>query len=99
MQGLEPVISSGDTESLLLEAAKKIFIFGGLPLFGFAVAVFLLIQFPQVKLVLSTLFGALGAAGKWFRRKSLETDLEGRLNSFTRAFNRNYTFGFLPECD
>ena len=83
----------------IIDGLKIVFGIGGALLVGLVIGLFLIVQFPQLKLVVSSFFAFFGGAGKWFRRKALETEVEGTMNSFSRAFNRNYSFDFLPECE
>lgn len=86
-------------ETLFVETIKAAFKIGGTLLIAVVIVLFLLSQFPNLKLVVSLVLGWFGGAGKWVRRRSLENEIEGAVNSFSRSFNRNYSFDLLPECD
>jgi hypothetical protein len=83
----------------LVNLAKNAWPIGSAVVVGLILGLFLLTQFPSLKLVVSTIYRFFGATAKWFRRKSLETEVEGTMNSFSRSFNQDYTFAFLPECE
>lgn len=86
-------------DELFIQTLKTVLHLGGVFVVALVVAIFLLSQFPHLKLLTSTVLGWFGGAGKWFRRRSLETEIEGAVNSFSKSFNRNYSFNLLPECD
>ena len=86
-------------DKLFIELIKGVFKLGGTLLFAVVVCLFLLGQFPNLKLLISTALGWFGGLGKWVRRRSLETEVEGAMNSFSHSFNRNYSFELLPECE
>src|ERR1041384_7464406 len=87
------------TEQFVIDLLRTTFKFGGALLLSVIVVLFLLAQFPQLKLVVSLVLSWFGGLGKWVRRRSLETEIEGTVNSFSKSFNRQYSFDLLPECD
>jgi hypothetical protein len=86
-------------EQVFIELIKGVLKVGGTLLIAVIICLFLLGQFPNLKLLISTVLGWFGGLGKWVRRRSLETEVEGAMNSFSHSFNRNYSFELLPECD
>src|SRR6266480_4539058 len=86
-------------EQVFIELIKGVFKVGGTLLIAVIICLFLLGQFPNLKLFVSTVLGWFGGVGKWVRRQSLETEIEGAMNSFSHSFNRNYSFELLPECE
>ena len=83
----------------LINLAKNVWPIGSAVLAGLVLGLFLLTQFPSLKLLVSTIYRFFGGTAKWFRRKSLETEVEGTMNSFSKSFNQDYAFDFLPECE
>jgi ribosomal protein S1 len=86
-------------EQIVIELIKTTFKVGGTLLVAVIICLFLLGQFPNLKLLISTVLSWFGGLGKWVRRRSLETEIEGAMNSFSHSFNRNYSFELLPDCD
>jgi ribosomal protein S1 len=86
-------------EEIIIETLKGAFKVGGTLLIAVIIVLFLLGQFPNLKLLVSAVLTFFGGAGKWVRRRALETEIEGAVNSFSKSFNRNYSFDLLPECD
>src|SRR5438105_1700829 len=82
-----------------MDALIRALPFGGLLLVGAILGALLLIHFPSTKLFFSWCFRSVGRTAKWFRRKSIETELEGTMNSFSRSLNRDFAFTILPDCE
>ena len=71
-----------------LEVIKDILLFIGVPVTVITVALVLaLLLYPKAKIVISDILRAFGGLHKWVRRKSVETEIEGSINSFTSSFN------------
>ena len=86
-------------EQILIDLLKSAFKVGGTLLVSIIIVLFLLGQFPHLKLLVSFVLRWFGGVGKWVRRRALETEIEGAVNSFSKSFNRNYSFELMPECD
>lgn len=54
--------------------------------------------YPKCKLFMGDILKSVGWASKWIRRKSVESELEGSINSFTKHFNQELSLPLLPEC-
>ena len=85
-------------QSLLIYLGKYL----GIPLAGF-LSVFILIllalwAYPLFKVFVGDVLKPFGWAAKWIRRKSIESELEGSINSFTKRFNKEISLPILPEC-
>jgi ribosomal protein S1 len=78
--------------NMLLAAA------GGLGIGGI-ITIFLFLYYPRLKLILSDVLRLCGGMGRWFRKKSLETEVEGAINLFTKNFNAELTSPLLPGCE
>jgi hypothetical protein len=86
-------------EQLLIDVLKSVFKIGGTFLVSIIIVLWALGQFPHLKTFVSSVLSWFGGLGKWVRRRALETEIEGAVNSFSKSFNRHYSFELLPECD
>jgi hypothetical protein len=85
-----------------MKVLKDIFIYFGIPfgtLFILVLVVCLALWvYPQFKVFIGDILKLLGKTSKWVRRKSLETEFEGSINTFTKQFNSELSIALLPEC-
>ena len=84
-----------------IEKIKGWLVFLGIPVSFLLIVGLVLLAlwvYPQFKLFLSDLLKLFGKSSKWVRRKSIETELEGSINLFTKQFNSELSFNLLPEC-
>ena len=65
----------------------------------FVAAAIALSIYPQLKVLVGDLLRALGWLGKAVRRASLESELEGTLNTFVKAYNAELNAPYLPRCE
>ena len=83
-----------------LEVIKDILLFIGVPVTVITVALVLaLLLYPKAKIVISDILRAFGGLHKWVRRKSVETEIEGSINSFTSSFNSEMSAQLFPSCN
>lgn len=54
--------------------------------------------YSKIKLVVSDFLRLIGFIGKWARKKSIESELEGTLNGVINDLNRNFSNPILPSC-
>lgn len=57
------------------------------------------LMYPRLKLLISDVAGFVGFLGKWVRKTSLATEVEGAVNSFVKQYNSELITPFLPDCD
>ena len=84
-----------------IDEIKGWILFLGIPLSLVTIVVVLCLAlwlYPRFKLIVSDLLKVLGKSSRWIRRKSLETELEGSINLFTKEFNSELSLKLLPEC-
>lgn len=79
-------------------AIKAIAIYFGLPVFFILLGMFLITQYPKIKIIISDILRFFGFLGKWVRKKSVETEIEGTINSFSKHFVSDTSIPLLPEC-
>jgi ribosomal protein S1 len=77
---------------------KAIAIYFGLPVFFILLGMFLFTQYPKIKTIISDILRFFGFLGKWVRKKSVETEIEGTINSFSKHFVSDTSIPLLPEC-
>src|SRR5713226_2047317 len=65
---------------------------------GVIIGLFLFLNYPKLKLILSDVLRFFGWMGRWVRNKSLETEVEGAINLFTKNFNAELASSILPGC-
>lgn len=65
----------------------------------FVLGVFFLIFYPKAKILVSDILRLFGWTGKFIRRKSVETEIEGSINSFIKDFNSQLQYPFFPDCE
>ncbi len=58
----------------------------------------LLAAYPSAKVLVGDFFRLFGVLGKWFRRKAVEAEVEGVVNSFARHLNSDVQADILPDC-
>lgn len=71
--------------------------------FGFGtVTVFIIIytlrHYSQIKIFFGDFLKVIGFLGKWFRKASVSSELEGTLNGVVNDFNKNFQSPILPNC-
>ncbi len=77
----------------------QLFMYLGISVTAIALAlIFALMLYPKVKIILSDILKIFGWVNKWFRKRSVELDIEGSINSFTHHFNSEVIEPFLPDC-
>jgi len=81
------------------ETALLILSYVGIGGLSALIAVLLVFQYPQLKVVIGDLLRAAGFLGRWIRKKSVEAELEGTLNSFIKRFNSELALPFVPDCN
>ncbi len=83
---------------LLGEILKYLAIgFGALGLFG--LGAFVIILYPKAKLLVSDILRLIGWTSTFVRKKSVETEIEGSINTFIKDFNTQLQYPFLPDCE
>ncbi len=65
----------------------------------FASAVLFLMLYPKAKLFISDVFRFFGWSAKIIRKKSIEAEIEGAINSFIKDFNSQLQYPFFPDCE
>lgn len=83
-----------------LEVIAKILVYFGITVSTLTVAVILvLLLYDKAKIIFSDLLRLFGGISKFVRKKSIETEIEGTINLFSKDFNSEMTTPFLPACD
>ncbi len=81
----------------------KLFLYLGIPiggLFTFVLIICIALWiYPQFRLLIGDILKAFGRTSKWIRRKSIEAELEGTINLFTKHFNSELSLPLLPDCN
>ena len=54
--------------------------------------------YPQARLFVGDMSRVIGRFSKWVRRKSLEAEIEGSINSFAKNFNSEFSDQIFPDC-
>lgn len=72
-------------------------------IFGFGtvtvcIIIYTLRHYSQIKIFLSDFLKVIGFLGKWFRKTSVSSELEGTLNGVVNDFNKNFQSPILPNC-
>jgi ribosomal protein S1 len=85
-----------------IQNTKELFLWFGIPL-GIIVTLALallivLAVYPGFRLIIGDCLRLFGWTSKWIRRKSVESELEGTINSFTKDFNSEMLNPLLPNC-
>jgi hypothetical protein len=85
-----------------VEKLKTLLLYLGIPV-GTGLLFVLLIcialwMYPSFKLIIGDFLRIFGKTSKWVRRKSIETEVEGSINMFTKGFNSELSTALLPEC-
>ena len=62
----------------------------------FTSAVLFLMLYPKAKLFISDVFRFFGWSAKIIRKKSIEAEIEGAINSFIKDFNSQLQYPFFP---
>lgn len=73
-------------------------ILGSVLFVGVLIGIALIIVYPKLKILISDILKFFGFVGKWVRKKQIETDLEGAINSFTGDFAKHSSISLFPEC-
>jgi ribosomal protein S1 len=83
-----------------LEVIKDILLFIGVPFTVITVALIVaLLLYSKAKVIISDILRLFGSIHKWVRRKSVETEIEGSINSFTSNFNSEISAQLFPTCN
>lgn len=69
--------------------------FGGI---GVIVGIFILLNYPKIKIIISDILRLFGGLGNWFRKRSLETEIEGSINLCSKNFNSTTDLSIFPPC-
>lgn len=81
---------------------KEILFLLGLPagtLIVFVICILVALEvYPKFRLFFGDILRLFGPSSRWVRKKSLECEMEGTINSFTKDFNRDLDTPLLPQC-
>lgn len=84
-----------------IENLNNFFILLGIPAGFFVIILLILLSlhiYPQFKLFVGDFLKYIGVASKWIRRKSVESELEGTINTFIKQYNSDLITPLLPQC-
>ncbi len=81
------------------ELLKLLVPYLGVSLVSVVLGALFLTLYPNAKTVFGDLLKTLGWVGKWLRRASVSSEIEGSLSLFARKYNGELTNPFLPECE
>ncbi len=83
-----------------LEAIKQWLLFFGLSIPPLVIAIILaLYVYPNARVLLGDILRVFGWTGKWIRRKSVESEVEGSINLFSKSINAELIDDILPACE
>ena len=70
----------------------------GVTLFTATIIAYTLSHYSEIKFFASDVFRFFGFFGKWFRKVSVASELEGTLNGVIDDFNKSFSNPVLPNC-
>ncbi len=59
---------------------------------------YVLSHYSELKIMISDILRAIGRLGKWVRKTSVSSEIEGTLNGVIDNFNENFETSILPNC-
>jgi len=73
--------------------------FCGIAVISVIAGVLLVVLYPNTKIIIADILRLLGFLGKCVRKKSVEHEIEGTINSFIKYFMSDLSIPLLPECE